>query len=113
MRNLSSSTEKNVRMILSLTAHDTDASVRSAGERVVAHLIDGTLSECDVEAVSTEHIDACGVRAEHEHDSQIVALTCIFVIRPAITVPLTLVSIEICSDSRSGRGKARRGSSRT
>ena len=23
-----------------------------------------------VEAVSTEHIDACGVRAEHEHDSQ-------------------------------------------
>ena len=63
MRNLSSSTEKNVRMILSLTAHDTDASVRSAGERVVAHLIDGTLSECDVEAVGEEFVSGGALQA--------------------------------------------------
>ena len=50
-------------MILSLTAHDTDASVRSAGERVVAHLIDGTLSECDVEAVGEEFVNGGALQA--------------------------------------------------
>lgn len=41
--------------------------------------------------------------------TQIVALTCIFVIRPAITVPLTLVSIEICFMFASYRGALSHG----
>ena len=39
------STEKNVRMILDIAGDDPDLSVRSAAERCVQGLIDGTIPE--------------------------------------------------------------------
>ncbi len=63
LRNLSSSTEENVRMVLSLTAQDKDSTVRTAGERIVARLIDGTLSESDMEAVGAEFVNGGTLQA--------------------------------------------------
>ena len=57
LRNLSSSTEENVRTILSYTANSTDPTVRAAGERVVSRFIKGTLAEDDFEAISEEFVD--------------------------------------------------------
>ena len=57
LRNLSFSTEENVRTILSYTAKSTDPTVRAAGERVVSRFIKGTLAEDDFEAISEEFVD--------------------------------------------------------
>jgi len=51
-RNLTSSTEANVRMIMERTENDSDPSVRSAAERVVSMLIEGTLSDDDPVGIS-------------------------------------------------------------
>lgn len=57
LRNLSSSTEENVRTILSYTANSSDSTVRAAGERVVSRFIKGTLAEDDFEAIAEEFVD--------------------------------------------------------
>ena len=57
LRNLSSSTEENVRTILSYTANSSDPTVRAAGERVVSRFIKGTLAEDDFEAIAEEFVD--------------------------------------------------------
>ncbi|MCH3967973.1 MAG: tetratricopeptide repeat protein [Atopobiaceae bacterium] len=55
-RNLSESTEKNVRMILDLTQGDPDPTVAYAARRTVTGLIDGTLDEHDALDVEREFV---------------------------------------------------------
>jgi len=51
-RDLTSSTEANVRMIMEKAGNDPDPSVRGAAERVVGMLIEGTLSDDDPVGIS-------------------------------------------------------------
>ena len=55
-RTLGPSTEHNVREILGITRNDPDETVRLAGKRTVAHLIDGSLSDSEPLAFSDEFV---------------------------------------------------------
>lgn len=57
LRHLSSSTEQNVRTVLSYTDKSPDQTVRAAGERIVSRFIKGTLAEDDFEAITEEFVD--------------------------------------------------------
>lgn len=56
VRNLTDSTEHNVRMIFDLAAQTPDASVKSAAQRTATKLIDGTLSDDDALAIHEEFV---------------------------------------------------------
>ena len=72
-RELTPSTEKNVREILGLTSRDSDPSVVDAGRRTARALIDGSLSDDDAYGMEDEFVDgdeltrACQRVGEHAH----------------------------------------------
>lgn len=65
-RQVTSSTEENVRMILELAGTDNDVTVREAALRCVGKLIDGTIAEGDPQAIENEFVngDALAVAVE-------------------------------------------------
>lgn len=56
VRMLTGSTTKDVHRILELTQNDKDKTVQEAGKRLVAQLIDGTLSDNDTYALTQEFV---------------------------------------------------------
>ncbi len=71
-RELTSSTEKNVREILGLTSRDSDPSVVDAGRRTARALIDGSLSDDDAYGMEDEFVDGDELNRACQRASQLL-----------------------------------------
>lgn len=68
---LSDSTEQNVHLIMELAGDDPDPSVRSAAERTVTKLIEGSISD-DAESVGREFLDGDALSRAVERASELL-----------------------------------------
>lgn len=71
-RELTPSTEKNVREILGLTSRDSDPSVVDAGRRTARALIDGSLSDDDAYGMEDEFVDGDELTRACQRASQLL-----------------------------------------
>lgn len=71
-RELTPSTEKNVREILGLTSRDSDPSVVDAGRRTARALIDGSLSDDDAYGMEDEFVDGDELTRSCQRASQLL-----------------------------------------
>lgn len=71
-RELTPSTEKNVREILGLTSRDSDPSVVDAGRRTARALIDGSLSDDDAYDMEDEFVDGDELTRSCQRASQLL-----------------------------------------
>ena len=71
-RELTLSTEKNVREILGLTSRDSDPSVVDAGRRTARALIDGSLSDDDAYGMEDEFVDGDELTRACQRASQLL-----------------------------------------
>ena len=71
-RELTPSTEKNVREILGLTSRDSDPSVVDAGHRTARALIDGSLSDDDAYGMEDEFVDGDELTRACQRASQLL-----------------------------------------
>lgn len=71
-RELTPSTEKNVREILGLTSRDSDPSVVDAGRRTARTLIDGSLSDDDAYGMEDEFVDGDELTRACQRASQLL-----------------------------------------
>lgn len=74
-RELTPSTEKNVREILGLTSRDSDPSVVDAGRRTARALIDGSLSDDDAYGMEDEFVDGDELTRSCQRASQLLERT--------------------------------------